>query len=340
MKAGIVAALLIAVPLAFLIWLRTSTSDRLPELEVAPGPSLMHVTQSESFEPQGAAIVFTWSDPPEIPTPPFTGTVTRVIVSSGDLVRNGDFVVEVDGIKRMAYQSEVPLFRPLRRGDKGDDVMTLETFLTSQLLFHEQADSQFTTATGGAVEELGQLIGVPSSGLVFSPSWLVWIGPDPFRVGDIFARIGFPAPAPGAALLSGVSVINDVRITAPDGSPLDLSGGRLLQMSDFEIVMEDGRIADSELQQLSNDLKHGTEQGMGTVLRLIPRVAFVVPATALVADADGSLCVFLARQDHYEPVMVEIGGGRVSTVDIVDGLAEGDALLVNPSDVIDRPACH
>jgi hypothetical protein len=35
-----------------------------------------------------------------------------------------------------------------------------------------------------------------------------------------------------------------------------------------------------------------------------------------------------------------LGGGRASTVDIVTGLGDGDAVLVNPEDVIESPACR
>lgn len=331
---------LILAPVAFLVWLRTGTEDRLSELEVAPEPVVMAVEATESFDPQGVAAMLVWTEAPAVPAPAWSGLVTGVAVEPGDTVSSGEVVVTVDGVDRVAYQSETPLFRVLRRTDTGSDVAILERFLAEGGWFDGEPDTSFTSATSAAVDALGKWLGVAKPGGVFDPAWLVWVGAEPFVVSEVEARVGFPAPSPGSPLLAGLAQISAATLVSPNGANLELEGDRVLEVGEESILFIDGIPGAGELERLSRLVTPLSEQTGGTLKLAVGRVAFVVAATAIVADPDGSLCVFVTAGSGYEPRPVTLGGGRASTVDIVTGLGDGDVVLVNPGDVIESPACR
>lgn len=327
-------------PLVFLGWIRSSTNDHLAELEVTPEPVTMTVTATESFDPQGVVAMLTWTEAPAVASPPWSGTVTAVMVGTGDVIATGDVALTVDGIDRLAYQAESPMFRPLRRGDTGPDVETLERLLVEWGMFDGTPDPSYTSSTAAATDTLGRSLGVSKPGGVFDPGWLIWVGSRPFAVSQVAATAGFPAPATGAPLLTGLPGIADARLASPNGSLLEVAGERVLEIGDQRIVFIDGVAGPDELERMSALVPALTEQTGGTLKLAAPRVAFVVPATAIVADEDGTTCVFVADSTEYTARPVSLGGGRASTVDVVSGLRDGDRVLVNPGDRFEVPTCR
>jgi hypothetical protein len=335
-----IVILALVAPLAFLVWLRTSTEDRLSGLDVSPEPVTMVVSSTESFDPQGAVAFLIWSDPAAAAAPPWSGMVTGLGVAPGDVVETGDVVVQVDGIDRIAYQAESPLYRSLRRNDSGPDVEVLETLLNGWGFLAEAPDRTFTSATGTAVNGLGQSLGVARAGGVFDLSWLVWLGPDDLRVVEVEAAVGFPAPAPGTPFLVGAPSIIDAVLTNQEGRPLETEGARVMEVDGEPIEFVDGLASAEQLAKMSGLVRPLSEQISGSLKLKTPRVAFVVPSTALVIDETGASCVFVDDGGRFVSTGVTIGGGRASTVDIVDGLENGQAVLINPGAVIGSPTCR
>ncbi len=327
-------------PLLFLGWVRSSTNDRLTELEVTPEPVTMTVSATESFDPQGVVATLIWTEAPAVASPSWSGTVTGVEVEPGDVIGTGDVVLTVDGIDRLAYQAESPMFRPLRRGDSGPDVETLEGLLAGWGMFDATPDRSYTSSTAAAVDRLGLSLGASKPGGVFDPGWLIWVGSKPFAISQVAATTGFPSPAPGTPLLTGLPGIADARLASPNGSLLELTGERVLEIGDQRIIFVDGVADRGELERMSTLVPALSEQTGGTLKLATPRVAYVVPATAIVADEDGATCVFVADSTAYTPRLVTLGGGRASTVDVVSGLDDGDQVLVNPGDLFEVPACR
>ncbi len=327
-------------PLLFLGWVRSSTNDRLTELEVTPEPVTMTVSATESFDPQGVVATLIWTEAPAVASPPWSGTVTGVEVEPGDVIGTGDVVLTVDGIDRLAYQAESPMFRPLRRADSGPDVETLEGLLAGWGIFDAAPDRSYTSSTAAAVDRLGFSLGVSKPGGVFDPGWLIWVGSKPFAISQVAATTGFPAPAPGTPLLAGLPGIADARLASPNGSLLELAGERVLEIGDQRVAFVDGVADPGELERMSTLVPALSEQTGGTLKLATPRVAYVVPATAIVADEDGATCVFVADSTAYTARPVTLGGGRASTVDVVSGLDDGDQVLVNPGDLFEVPTCR
>jgi hypothetical protein len=335
-----VLVVLLAVPLAFLAWLRVSQEDSLGEIEVSIAPSLMEVTESPSLDPQGVAVGIRWGDTQVVPAPSWSGLVTDVSAGPGDTVDNGDAVVTIDGIPRLAYRSRSPLHRLMRTGDVGADVLTLEYLLNELGWLDEDPDDVYSYATAEAARDFARTQGIIRPDGTFDPAWVVWIGEQPFEIAEVLAKRGYPAPAPGTDLLLGPQRIDSVGITSPNGDELDLTGKRVIVAADQHLRLVGGTIPSDELARLSRLLSSETTELIGTLELLEPREVFILPATAIVADSDGGLCVFVQSGGSYASRIVTLGGGRASTVEILDGLGIGDLVLVNPGDVLEEPRCR
>jgi hypothetical protein len=266
--------------------------------------------------------------------------VTDVSAGPGDTVDNGDAVVTIDGIPRLAYRSRSPLHRLMRTGDVGADVLTLEYLLNELGWLDEDPDDVYSYATAEAARDFARTQGIIRPDGTFDPAWVVWIGEQPFEIAEVLAKRGYPAPAPGTDLLLGPQRIDSVGITSPNGDELDLTGKRVIVAADQHLRLVGGTIPSDELARLSRLLSSETTELIGTLELLEPREVFILPATAIVADSDGGLCVFVQSGGSYASRIVTLGGGRASTVEILDGLGIGDLVLVNPGDVLEEPRCR
>jgi hypothetical protein len=348
----IAGGLLIIVPLVLLVWLRIRFEERLDVIHLAPSPIEVTVTERSDNEEQPVLLIATWGEPERIPAPTWSGTVTEVNLLPGSVVHEGDPLITVDGLDRLAAITESPLYRVLRRGDEGNDVLEAQELLIRLGHYNGEADGLFGSAMVAATRSLGADIGVDRPDGTLDPAWFIWFPKDGFEVATAHAAIGFPAPGPGESWIIGKAPLDRLRITGQDGGDVDLSGEWRLVIGEMTLIVVDGEIAEEDMSSLAGFLLESvpttqdpdrttTEtQVAGTVDRYEPDLVIEVPVTAVVASAEGDLCVYRPDGGDYVAVGVEVGAGRTGIVQVQNGLQSGDEVLVNPVDVLADVSCH
>jgi hypothetical protein len=84
------------------------------------------------------------------------------------------------------------------------------------------------------------------------------------------------------------------------------------------------------------------EQTDALIERETPLQSLAVPSTAIMANAAGDLCAWVADATDgrdYRPVAVTLAGSRAGVTDVVAGLSVGDQVLANPADVLADARC-
>lgn len=333
-----VAALLVVTPAALLMWMRTQTVDRLSRLEPDPVPVVLEVEQREITEVIAVSVTGTWGEPAVAAAPAWYGTVTRVQVRDGDSLMSGDVVARINAVGRVAVASSDPFWRVLRRRDVGDDVVMLQSWLLKAGFYEGKIDGVFGRELQQAVKAWSVEIGVAKPDGSFDPGWVVWIPTEPFDIAEVVLERGLPAPSMGSQILVGPTQLLSVALSDPDGREFDEDGEWILELGDVVVPVVNGVVDPGDLQMMDTVLD--VEQpSAGRVERAEPVVVLAIPATAVVSNSAGNLCVFIPDSDGFTTVPVELSGGRVATVNVVSGLDSGDEVLSNPSDLFEAPSC-
>lgn len=342
MKRGllllVVAVLLVATPAALLVWMRTQTEDRLAGLEPDPVPVILQVERREVTDVTAVTVVGAWGEPAIVTAPPWHGTVTRVVVAAGDRVMSGDVVTRIDAIDRVGVASSDPFWRDLRRRDTGDDVVMLQAWLFEAGFYEGAHDGVFGRELEVAVRAWSSTIGVVKPDGSFDAGWVVWLAAERFEVAEVLLERGLPAPSAGSQILLGPAPLNSVALFDRDGRRFDEVGVWVLQIGSVEVPVVNGSINDVGLRVL-NDMLYVERPSAGRVVRSEPVAVLVIPATAIVSNASGGLCVFIPDGDGFIATPVELSGGRIAIVNVTSGLSSGDEVLANPSDIFEAPSC-
>jgi len=336
----VLAFLLVLVPAGLLGWMRLRTEDRLGDVTATPDPVVLQIAEVEDWGDRSVYVSIEWGEPVEVAAPSWSGVVTDVYVAPGDKVASGGQVVQIDRIDRIAASTPVPFSRPLARRDEGPDVMMLQELLASWGLYEGEMDGDYGAGTVAAVKEWAAGLGVlkPSGG--FDPAWLVWLPASEFEVGAIPAQVGFPAPAAGSAILIGPTPIIDVVINDPAAAISGFDGTWVLRIGNDEYTLVDGRLTAESLELLASTATSEDRELSASVRRATPETTLEIPPSAIVTNADGSTCVWLETGGGFEPTMITLTAGSGIRVGAGPELEPGDAVLVNPLDVLPDPECR
>ncbi len=342
MKRGLilltVAVLLVAIPAVLLVWMRTQTEDRLSGLEPDPVPVVLEVERREVTEVVAVSVTGIWGEPVTVAAPSWFGIVTRISVEDGDRLVAGDIVARVDAVDRVAVASSDPFWRVLRRRDVGDDVVMLQSWLSEAGFYRGEVDGVFGSELQAAVKAWSSEVGVLKPDGSFDPGWVVWIPTEPLKVAEVALEQGLPAPSMGAQILVGPTHLVSVELSDQDGREFDEDGEWVLEVGGVGVTVVDGSVDPDDLNTLGEVLS--VEQpSAGRLVRAEPVAVLAIPATAVVSNAAGDLCVFVPDGDGFVTSSVELSGGRVATVNVVSGLDSGDVVLSNPSDLFGAPSC-
>jgi membrane fusion protein, multidrug efflux system len=149
------------------------------------------------------------------------GTLTW-IAPVGSTVERGQPLFKVDERPVVALYGSLPLFRPLRAGEKGADVRQLQRNLAALGLAGFSVDDTYTAATAVAVRAWQARLGVPQSGAIELGQ--VVFTPGPIRIAEHTARVG-DAIDGGASALSytGTAKVVTVDLEVAD-RPLAVEG--------------------------------------------------------------------------------------------------------------------
>ena len=241
------------------------------------------------------------------------GMVTSV-VRAGGVLRGGDEVFTLDDRRVRALQSGRPLWRDLAPGDKGDDVARLQEYLTGLGYQPGAADGRYGAGTGRAVREFntdaGAAAPVPN---VFSLSSVVWIGPGELPVNEVLVAPGVRV-TPGTTILTGPGEPVSVKVSEPEGGIADIDGQAVVALGKARVGYQlgSGMVSDPESVAALAGALGPSGKGTAEVAAAQPTAVMVVPASALVTGADGTLCVY--PDADTAPVTVSPVGGGNSTV--------------------------
>ena len=314
----VASVLVVAVPAGLLVWLRSSTVERLSGLEPEPVAVVVPVESREVSDRRA---------------------VTSVAVKPGVAVSSGDVVVSVDGVDRVAVATAEPFWRRLQRRDAGPDVAMLEAWLAEAGFYEGPLDGVFGRGLTAAVKAWAESLGVVKPDGVFDPGWVLWLPEDGFVVGEVTLRAGAPVPGAGAPVLVGATPLVEVSLRDQNDRRFVETGEWILEVGEVEVPVVDGAVTGEGLGVLESVLDPEEAFASGRIRRAEPLAVVEVPATAVVADAEGATCVFVPDGDGFVARGVVLAGGRVSRVDVAEGLEAGGEVLVNPQDVFDAPSC-
>ncbi len=333
------SVLLLLVPSVVLFWARFGVDEHLNDVHIRPDPVVMYAELREDWGQMPVVLDVRWGQAEAIAAPPWSGTITKVVVAPGDTVRSGDVLVEIDGIARIAAATPQPFLRRIARGDTGADVEVLQELLGHLRMFEGEADGTYGSMSIVAVKTWATELGVTEPDGAFDPAWVVWLPVMEFRVENVEARMGFPAPSPGTPLLIAPQPISEIRLQDPEGQPLSLSGEWVLLFAGTEIPLIEGAVGRDAFLILMSQLEPGSDAASAAVRRAVPLKVLELPATAVVSNEFGKTCVWVPGNRGFDPREVTLGTGQTSRVNVLEGVNSGDQVLINPADVLEDTTC-
>lgn len=340
MRMVVLAVLLVAVPIGLLGWLRTAWQDRLSTLQPEPIALVLPVESRQKIDTMQVSVQAVWGETPELYAPSWNGTVTSLSLAPGDTLSSGDVVVQIDGVDRVAVRTERPFWRSLHLEDDGPDVRMLQLWLAASGLYPTgQDDGAYDADLAAAVATWAASLGVRGTDGSFDPGWVVWLPTDEFSVSEVALAVGSRTPGAGSTIAVGPTPLLSVSLFDEKAQALSNSAQGMLQVGDAEVAVTEGSLQASALRELSLEMDPGV-QLVSAVLRSSDPVAVLeVPATAVVSNLAGELCVFVPNSGSFEARAVTISDGQVGRVVVATGLSSGDEILVNPADVFEAATC-
>lgn len=336
----VTSVLLIAVPVAFLVWLRTSTDERLDALEPDPVALVSPVEMRADDKLATVTVTGNWNQPDTLVAPGWQGLVTSVAIESGSAIETGDIIATIDGIRRVGVASLEPFWRTLARGDTGPDVKMLQTHLAVFGLYEGDIDDSYGRLLEAAVKEWAAELGVHKPDGSFDPAWTAWLTPDPFQVESVDLQPGSPAPPVGSTIAASPAQLASVALISIDGSAFVANGEWTLEIQADVFPLTEGQPTESGLEMLAALLPIDGPPPVARVRLTDPVERLTVPATSVVTTYDGTFCVYVQSGSGFAPKHVEVGLSKLSTIDIVQGIDSGDDILANPSDILNSPDCE
>ncbi len=339
-------AVLLAAPLAALLWLRAATEDSLDAAETRAVPQVVSPTARTIIDQQQVGGTPTWLEGRPLRAPEWRGTVTSLEVKPGDSLAFGRRLLGVGGIARLAIASAHPFHRSLRWGDSGADVAQLHAVLARLGYMGEPRDPEvFELATRQAVVALEADLGAPNPQGIFDPAWFVWLPAEPFVVGELTLEVGAPAPAPGMAFARESARLTRLVLASgnqaeqlvldPAVSWVLVQGGQR-----FAVDARALQVAETALPELQKLLKPLETRFNGTVQRAAPLNTLAIPSTAVSVGARGNLCAWLEDgAGGYRAQPVKVVGARSGVTNISVGLTLDSRVLANPAAILEQPAC-
>lgn len=327
-----------------LLVLRVALSDNLEQVNIPPVPVVVEPETTQVTDERVAIGGLVWDEPDALLAPAWDGVVTAVHVSPGVVVQNGDPVLAIDGVTRVAVDATQPFWRAIQRGDRGEDVAEAQRFLASQGLYTGAIDGRYRRATAKATAAWQAGLGVRKASGIFDPKLVVWLSSPQLRVATTSVRVGMPAPAQGTVVAAGLPKLAIAELLTNEDRPIDLDRPEdwvfIYAGRDFDIErVQPARLATRDLPELSALIAPEQPAVEGLVRRIDPQAALMIPATAVMTNIDGDTCVWVPDGDQFEARAVVIEDGATSRARILDGLLAHDRVLVNPGIVLAASSC-
>lgn len=277
------------------------------------------------------------------------GTLTK-LPESGDEIKRGHELYEVDGDPVVLMYGSKPSYRPLTVGTEGSDVTRFEKNLSALGYDGFTVDDEYTSDTADAVLEWQDDIGVAETGTV--ELGRVAYASGPVRIDSVQANPGEPA-APGKKVLAYTGTGQAVTVE------LDTSDQRLAKKgAEVTVTLPENEKVTADIDKVTTVIEPG-EQGQDPTTKVEVTiwldsakakkaaaryalasvdVAFTagkrkdvltVPVTALVALSEGGFGVEVVNGGTSSYVPVETGLFADGKVEVSgQGIAEGTVVGV------------
>lgn len=345
--AGVRAAavLLAVIVLASVgaLWLLQRWPDTGSTLTTPIAPVVMTVPAGATETDAPVTVTVRATRPASLVAPDLSGVVTAVDVGPGDILSQGDPVLEVDGRPVWAAATPKPFYRVIALGDDGEDVAELRKLLR---------DAGVDVAVSGAADEalrtaVGTWLGPQPDDVAFDPSGVIWMPNTGLAVDAIAVTVGAPAPGPGTPVVMFAPVVESATVppsalaagatgftvaVAGRSIPADKSGALTLSEEDARVLASTTATTPSGPMggsPAADDVINSDVPGTMTTTWAYEVVT--ITTSAIVTRQDGTLCVVTADGAMHGAVTITVAASKTdSGTSQVLGLAAGTSLVVNP----------
>ncbi len=311
-----------ALGLGFGLGITVVNPPQPESLQDAGEPTAVPVAQRSFSDSRTVTVQFARDGEHVLPMPS-AGRVTAIAAIPGATIASGQEAIRIDGVPLMALYTEVPLWRDLAEGDKGEDVTALQTEL--QRLGHQVAvTGQVDRATRSAVAAIlgGDTAAdsVPES--IPATEW-VWLPSPEVTVAKVNAQVGQTVAENDPFLTLTGTASRAVITPIPQDA---LPGERVIDISGVTYPINDqGEISDpSALAELLSSSAYETAKAASeadTAIKLTakwslvtPQLVTPVPPAALSGAVNGTGCVSVAGQAvPVQVVSSELGNTLVTS---------------------------
>lgn len=177
---------------------------------------------------------------------PISGTVTAV-ADEGSVVGDGGTLIEIDQQPVILVVGDLPAYRTLTAGVKGDDVLLLEEFLAGQGFGDTEGleiDGDYDSATTRTVAAWQASVGAEPDGVVNLGD--IYVAPSPVRIGQNLVSVG-DAVANGTPILT--TSVSDTFVTVE----LSTDDQDLVAVGDAVVVeLPDGSIESATVTEIGS----------------------------------------------------------------------------------------
>ncbi len=356
--AGVRAALLVLLVILLasvgVFWLLQRWPDTGAALATPVTPVVKAVPAGAAETDEPVTVTVSTARPAPLVAPAWSGVVTAVTLNPGDVLGQGDQVLEVDGHPVRAAATAKPFYRVITLGDTGQDVTALRALLSAvgvDVAASGAADQALRTA-------VASWLGAQSGGVVFDPARVIWLPTPGLVVDTVAATVGAPAPAAGAPVVIFAPVVRSATIAPSElaagatgftvavagaSLPVDGSGAVTLTAKDARALA--ATAATTPPDPSDGGRSTGTD---GATVSTVPATltttwaspVVTIPTGAIITRQDGTLCVVTAAGATRRGVTVTVIASQTGTgTSQASGLAAGTSLVVNPVASATASAC-
>lgn len=348
MRKLLLPAIVLLLPPALLVAVWAWTDDSVDSIAAREAPVVQQPTQREVTGRQAVNLALQWDEGRTLVSPPWNGTVTSVAIAPGDVLAPGGAIATIDGVTRIAFNSPVPFHRALGSADTGADVASLHAMLLALGYLAElPPDPEFLSfATSQAIRAWELDLGFETTTGVFQPAWVAWLPAEQVVLGSVELTVAAAAPPQGSPFAQEAARIRTLQLNAAQpGQPLQFEAGvpYVLSVGGLEVPLDEtNSIAPADYATLAAAVEELEPNASGFVQRETVLNALAVPSTAVVSNAGGALCLWVADEaapTGFTARSVSLGDSRSGVTNVLEGVGVDDEVLVNPSRVLESPAC-
>lgn len=325
---------LVALGLGFGAGWLLAHEPALDEIDAPPGIETYPVQASEFADIRQVSLEVIL-EPSSVVSIPDAGTVTALDCEPGQTLVTGDAPLAIDDRPRIALASDVPFFRDLTGGERGNDVDALRRLLIGEG-FPLPEGGIFDRPARAALREFAAEKGLrPREGVAFARQDFLWL-PDKFAVASCAVSVGDRVTL-GDPLATSGGGFAALAFTLPeDASP----GPRELRVGDVGAqIGEERRITDPETlraivetpeARLALDTADGQTATISALVQLAePLTAYALPPSALmdVARSEARVC------DGREKTKVTILGSSLGLTHVAFDHEPPGEVILRPREV-------